>query len=43
MKLLRKWWNLLGQVLGEGEYLRYCEHLSKASGAECSRRPRNSM
>ncbi len=27
MKLLRKWWNLLGQVMGEGEYLRYCEHI----------------
>jgi uncharacterized short protein YbdD (DUF466 family) len=25
--LLRKWWNLLGLVLGEGEYARYCEHL----------------
>jgi uncharacterized short protein YbdD (DUF466 family) len=27
MKLLRKWWNLLGQVMGEGEYVRYCDHL----------------
>jgi uncharacterized short protein YbdD (DUF466 family) len=27
MRLLRKWWNMLGQVLGEGEYLRYCEHV----------------
>jgi uncharacterized short protein YbdD (DUF466 family) len=27
MKLIRKWWNLLGQVMGEGEYARYCEHL----------------
>ncbi len=27
MKLLRKWWDLLGQVMGEGEYARYCEHL----------------
>jgi uncharacterized short protein YbdD (DUF466 family) len=27
MKLLFKWWNLLGQIMGEGEYARYCEHL----------------
>jgi uncharacterized short protein YbdD (DUF466 family) len=27
MRLLRKWWNFLGQVMGEGEYLRYCEHV----------------
>jgi uncharacterized short protein YbdD (DUF466 family) len=27
MRLLQKWWRLLGQVLGEGEYARYCEHL----------------
>jgi uncharacterized short protein YbdD (DUF466 family) len=27
MKLLRKWWNLLGQIMGEGEYVRYCEHM----------------
>jgi len=27
MRLLRKWWFMLGQVMGEGEYLRYCEHL----------------
>ena len=27
MKLLRRWWSLLGQVMGEGEYSRYCEHL----------------
>jgi uncharacterized short protein YbdD (DUF466 family) len=25
--MIRKWWNLLGQVMGEGEYARYCEHL----------------
>jgi uncharacterized short protein YbdD (DUF466 family) len=27
MRLMRKIWKLLGQVMGEGEYLRYCEHL----------------
>jgi uncharacterized short protein YbdD (DUF466 family) len=27
MKLIRKWWKMLGQVMGEGEYDRYCEHL----------------
>ena len=27
MKRIRKWWNLLGQTMGEGEYGRYCEHL----------------
>ncbi len=27
MKLIMKWWNFLGQVMGEGEYARYCEHL----------------
>jgi uncharacterized short protein YbdD (DUF466 family) len=27
MKLIRKWWDLLGQIMGEGEYARYCEHL----------------
>jgi len=27
MKLIHKWWNLLAQVMGEGEYARYCEHL----------------
>ena len=27
MKLIRKCWHLLGQVMGEGEYARYCEHL----------------
>ncbi len=27
MRLIMKWWNLLGQIMGEGEYARYCEHL----------------
>jgi uncharacterized short protein YbdD (DUF466 family) len=27
MEQIRKWWNLLGQVMGEGDYARYCEHL----------------
>ncbi len=27
MKLIRKWWSFLGQVMGEGEYARYCEHM----------------
>jgi uncharacterized short protein YbdD (DUF466 family) len=27
MRLIRKWWNLLGQIMGEGEYARYCEHM----------------
>jgi uncharacterized short protein YbdD (DUF466 family) len=27
MKFLLKVWNMLGQVMGEGEYLRYCEHM----------------
>jgi uncharacterized short protein YbdD (DUF466 family) len=27
MKFLLKVWNMLGQVMGEGEYLRYCEHV----------------
>ncbi len=27
MKLVRKWWNLLGQIMGEGEYARYCKHI----------------
>lgn len=27
MNLLRRWWNVLGQVMGEGEYARYCAHL----------------
>ncbi len=27
MGLIRRWWHLLGQVMGEGEYARYCEHL----------------
>jgi uncharacterized short protein YbdD (DUF466 family) len=27
MKLLRKWWNLLGQIMGEGEYARYRAHM----------------
>ena len=27
MQRIRKIWSLLGQVMGEGEYLRYCEHL----------------
>jgi uncharacterized short protein YbdD (DUF466 family) len=27
MKFLQKWWRLLGEAVGEGEYARYCEHL----------------
>jgi len=27
MEIIRKWWKMLGQVMGEGEYARYCEHL----------------
>jgi uncharacterized short protein YbdD (DUF466 family) len=27
MQFLMKVWNMLGQVMGEGEYLRYCEHM----------------
>ena len=27
MKLLLKWWNLLGQIMGEGEDVHYCEHM----------------
>ena len=27
MQFLIKVWNMLGQVMGEGEYLRYCEHM----------------
>jgi len=27
MRLLRKWWHILERVMGEGEYLRYCEHV----------------
>jgi uncharacterized short protein YbdD (DUF466 family) len=27
MQLIKKWWNLLGQIMGEGEYARYCEHM----------------
>ncbi len=27
MRLFRKLWDLLGQILGEGEYARYCEHM----------------
>jgi uncharacterized short protein YbdD (DUF466 family) len=27
MRFILKWWNLLGQILGEGEYARYCEYL----------------
>jgi uncharacterized short protein YbdD (DUF466 family) len=27
MRFLLKIWNMLGQVMGEGEYLRYCEHM----------------
>jgi uncharacterized short protein YbdD (DUF466 family) len=35
MKLIWKWWNLFGQILGEGEYARYCEHLrSKHPGMQ---------
>jgi uncharacterized short protein YbdD (DUF466 family) len=26
MQLIRKWWNMLAQIMGEGEYARYCEH-----------------
>ncbi len=27
MKILVRWWRYLGQLVGEGEYSRYCEHL----------------
>jgi uncharacterized short protein YbdD (DUF466 family) len=27
MRILIKIWNALGQVMGEGEYRRYCEHI----------------
>ena len=27
MELIRKMWSFLGQVMGEGEYDRYCEHV----------------
>ena len=27
MGFIRKCWNFLGRVMGEGEYVRYCEHL----------------
>jgi len=27
MRFIVKCWNLLGQILGEGEYARYCAHL----------------
>jgi uncharacterized short protein YbdD (DUF466 family) len=29
MNLIRKWWDLLGQIMGEGEYARYCDHLRR--------------
>jgi uncharacterized short protein YbdD (DUF466 family) len=27
VKILLSWWRVLGRVLGDGEYLRYCEHM----------------
>jgi uncharacterized short protein YbdD (DUF466 family) len=27
MKAFKKLWQALGQIMGEGEYSRYCEHL----------------
>jgi uncharacterized short protein YbdD (DUF466 family) len=27
MRHLKRWWDYLAQVMGEGEYPRYCEHL----------------
>jgi len=27
MKILMRWWKALGQVMGEGDYARYCEHM----------------
>jgi uncharacterized short protein YbdD (DUF466 family) len=27
MRRLVKWWRMLGQIMGEGEYARYCEHI----------------
>jgi uncharacterized short protein YbdD (DUF466 family) len=27
MRFLLKMWNIVGQIMGEGEYLRYCEHM----------------
>jgi uncharacterized short protein YbdD (DUF466 family) len=27
MRYLVKIWNMFGQIMGEGEYLRYCEHM----------------
>ena len=27
VKAFVRWWRYLGQLVGEGEYLRYCEHV----------------
>ena len=27
MRFIRKCWNFLGLIMGEGEYARYCSHL----------------
>jgi len=29
MKLLLRWWRGIGQVLGDGEYARYCAHMNR--------------
>ena len=29
MRMLRHWLHALGQILGDGEYDRYCEHVSR--------------
>jgi uncharacterized short protein YbdD (DUF466 family) len=28
MKLLLRWWRAVGEVLGDGEYSRYCAHMN---------------
>jgi len=27
MKILSRWWRVLAQVMGEGDYARYCDHV----------------
>jgi uncharacterized short protein YbdD (DUF466 family) len=27
MRIVLRWWKILGQIMGEGDYARYCEHL----------------